>query len=118
VVRPRRDHADGRPRDGVVGLERRGAHSGKKLVEASGEAQALALASKHLGFDPYRLFHLDVDEDKLPPHPAPQAYRMLIYAMAHWLEDKEDERTKVVVESNGMQLLKIAAGAGGKRRSR
>lgn len=36
--------------------------------------------------------------------------------MAQWLEDIEDERTKVIVESNGMSLVRVMGGGKVKRR--
>jgi hypothetical protein len=71
-------------------------------VRASGEAQGLAYASKHLGLDPYRLWNIGIDP--LPPHPRPRVYRHLLYAMGYWLEDQERSKFALVAEAGGAKV--------------
>jgi hypothetical protein len=71
-------------------------------VRASGEAQALALTAKHFRLDPYRLWNIGKPE--LGPHPRPKTYRNLLYAMAYWLEDRERDNVRLIVEGFGAEV--------------
>lgn len=71
-------------------------------MSASGEAQALAYAAKHLSLDPYELWN--IGKKDLPPHPRPKVYRSLLYAMAYWLEDREMEKVKLAAEAQGAKI--------------
>jgi hypothetical protein len=63
------------------------------VIAASSDAQALLLAAKHLGKDPYELWHLGMRQrGRLPSHPRPMVYRAFLLAGGDWLEERERER--------------------------
>jgi hypothetical protein len=64
------------------------------VIEASAEAQNLALTAIHMGLDPYELWNRGLQE--LPPHPRPREYRALLYAMAHWYEERLTKRAEAL----------------------
>lgn len=43
----------------------------------------------------------------LQPHPRPQTYKQFLYAIAEWIEDREFEKLKAVIESNGASLKNL-----------
>jgi hypothetical protein len=75
---------------------------GKKVVTASPEAQHLALVAKHLGADPYEVWNSGKPD--LPPVPRGRQYRRLLMAMALWLEERDEERVRALIESTGVRL--------------
>lgn len=62
-------------------------------MEASVQAQRLALAAKHLGIEPFRIWHAGrKDLDELRPG-NPELYRSLLYAMGEWLDEEDARRS-------------------------
>lgn len=93
-------------------------------MQASGEAQSLALVAKHFGVDPYRLWNmgggqrmqltaeLEAGQEPVPQgsvsipetHPRPRAYRVLLYALAWWVEENEAERHVQQLQASGVEV--------------
>jgi hypothetical protein len=93
-------------------MEQCGGGAGKKVIEASAEAQRLALAAKHLGADPFQLYHGYSDEERPG---SPRRYRTFLYAASEWLEDRERE---LAVETSASTALSRLFGGKPKRKRR
>ena len=88
-------------------MEREQRDAPGKAIEASWEAQHLALAFK-FGRDPYELRHLHRAD--LPPHPRPRVYRAFLYACARWLHDRELETTEAFLTAMGATVTRKTIG--------
>ena len=55
----------------------------------------MALAAKHFGMDPYKLWHVGVKH--LPPPARPDLYKAFVFAAARWVQEHDRVQNKIAI---------------------